>query len=145
MVEVYLLLFNFSHLKKALLIILLVNLLHSKHAIGFMIWIVLFFISSSGMVITATSQSMHDHVTMGIIKISETKIQKPPLSPYGSKLAYVFENNRFILNLLTKNIKQITTKQFEWPIYPIKNHKVSGGKTRLQLFTKMTNLIKEKL
>lgn len=97
------------------------------------------------MVITVTSQSMHDHVTMGKIKISETKIKKPTLSPNGSKVAYVFENNRFILNLLTKNSKQLTTEQFDWAIYPIKNHKVSGGRTRLQLFTKMTNFIKEKL
>jgi dipeptidyl-peptidase 4 len=36
-------------------------------------------------------------------------------------------------------------KQFDWAIYPDKNHGISGGKTRLQLYTKMTNFIKEKL
>lgn len=36
-------------------------------------------------------------------------------------------------------------KQFDWAIYPDKNHGIYGGKTRLQLFTKMTNFIKDNL
>lgn len=36
-------------------------------------------------------------------------------------------------------------KQFDWAIYPDKNHGIFGGKTRLQLYTKMTNFIIEKL
>jgi dipeptidyl-peptidase 4 len=32
-------------------------------------------------------------------------------------------------------------KQFDWVIYPDKNHGIYGGATRLQLFTKMTNFI----
>ncbi|MGH2665750.1 S9 family peptidase [Flavobacterium sp.] len=36
-------------------------------------------------------------------------------------------------------------KQFDMAIYPDKNHGIFGGKTRLQLYTKMTNFIKEKL
>ncbi|WP_340077691.1 S9 family peptidase [Leptobacterium sp. I13] len=36
-------------------------------------------------------------------------------------------------------------KQFEWAIYPDKNHGIFGGYTRLQLYTKMTNFIKENL
>ncbi len=36
-------------------------------------------------------------------------------------------------------------KQFDWAIYPDKNHGIYGGATRLQLYTKMTNYIKEKL
>lgn len=36
-------------------------------------------------------------------------------------------------------------KQFDWAIYPDKNHGIYGGATRLQLYTKMTNFIKEKL
>ena len=36
-------------------------------------------------------------------------------------------------------------KQFDSQIYPDKNHGIYGGKTRLQLYTKMTNFIKEKL
>ena len=36
-------------------------------------------------------------------------------------------------------------KQFDWAIYPDKNHGIYGGATRLQLYTKMTNFIKDKL
>jgi dipeptidyl-peptidase-4 len=36
-------------------------------------------------------------------------------------------------------------KQFDWAIYPDKDHSISGGNTRLQLFTKMTRFIKEHL
>jgi dipeptidyl-peptidase-4 len=36
-------------------------------------------------------------------------------------------------------------KQFDWAIYPDKNHGIYGGYTRIQLYTKMTNFIKEKL
>ncbi|MDN3666055.1 S9 family peptidase [Algibacter miyuki] len=32
-------------------------------------------------------------------------------------------------------------KQFDWAIYPDKNHGIYGGKTRLHLYTKMTNFI----
>lgn len=36
-------------------------------------------------------------------------------------------------------------KQFDMAIYPDKNHGIFGGKTRLQLYTKMTNFLKDKL
>lgn len=36
-------------------------------------------------------------------------------------------------------------KQFDWAIYPDKDHGIHGGNTRMQLYTKMTNYIKEKL
>ena len=36
-------------------------------------------------------------------------------------------------------------KQFDSQIYPDKNHGIYGGKTRIQLFTKMTNFIKDNL
>ncbi|MDO6601133.1 S9 family peptidase [Arenibacter palladensis] len=36
-------------------------------------------------------------------------------------------------------------KQFDWSIYPDKNHSINGGNTRLHLYTKMTNFIKENL
>ena len=32
-------------------------------------------------------------------------------------------------------------KQFDWAIYPDKNHGIYGGNTRLHLYTKMTNFI----
>lgn len=36
-------------------------------------------------------------------------------------------------------------KQFEWLMYPDKNHRIYGGNTRLHLYTKMTNFIKASL
>lgn len=36
-------------------------------------------------------------------------------------------------------------KQFDWAIYPDKNHGIYGGATRLQLYTKIMNYIKDKL
>ncbi|MBL7472996.1 S9 family peptidase [Robertkochia sediminum] len=36
-------------------------------------------------------------------------------------------------------------KQFDWAIYPDKNHGIYGGNTRLQLYTKMTRFIDEHL
>lgn len=36
-------------------------------------------------------------------------------------------------------------KQFDWALYPDRNHGIYGGKTRLQLYTKMTNFINENL
>lgn len=38
-----------------------------------------------------------------------------------------------------------SNKQFDWAIYPDKNHGISGGKTRLHLYTKMTEFIKDHL
>jgi len=36
-------------------------------------------------------------------------------------------------------------KQFDWAVYPDKNHGIYGGNTRLHLYKKMTNFINEKL
>ena len=36
-------------------------------------------------------------------------------------------------------------KQFDWAIYPDRNHGIFGGNTRLHLFTKMTNFVEENL
>ena len=36
-------------------------------------------------------------------------------------------------------------KQFDWRIYPDKNHGIYGGNTRLHLYTKMTNFLDENL
>lgn len=36
-------------------------------------------------------------------------------------------------------------KQFDWAIYPDKNHGIYGGYTRIHLYTKMTDFIKENL
>jgi len=50
------------------------------------------------------------------------------------------QNAMVLINeLVNKN------KDFEWAIYPDKNHGIYGGKTRLQLYNKMTKFIKENL
>jgi dipeptidyl-peptidase-4 len=36
-------------------------------------------------------------------------------------------------------------KQFNWAIYPDRNHTNSGGNTRLHLYTMMTDFLKEHL
>ena len=36
-------------------------------------------------------------------------------------------------------------KQFEWMVYPDKNHGIYGGNTRLHLYKKMTNFINKTL
>ena len=54
-------------------------------------------------------------------------------------------------NVHVQNTMQIVealvqaNKQFEWMVYPDKNHGIYGGNTRLHLYTKMTNYIKENL
>ena len=50
------------------------------------------------------------------------------------------QNSRQMIEALVQ-----ANKQFDWAIYPDKNHGIYGGKTRIQLFNKMTNYIKEKL
>ena len=36
-------------------------------------------------------------------------------------------------------------KQFDWAVYPDKNHRIYGGNTSLHLYKKMTSFIHEKL
>lgn len=43
-----------------------------------------------------------------IIKISENKIQEPELSPDGTKVAYAYENDLYVLNLKSLDIAQLT-------------------------------------
>lgn len=50
------------------------------------------------------------------------------------------QNTMLMVEALIQN-----NKQFEWAIYPDKNHGIYGGKTRLHLYTKMKNFILEKL
>lgn len=50
------------------------------------------------------------------------------------------QNTMLMVDALIQN-----NKQFEWAIYPDKNHGIYGGATRLQLYTKMKNFILEKL
>ena len=54
-------------------------------------------------------------------------------------------------NVHLQNSMQMTealiqaNKQFDSQIYPDKNHGIFGGKTRIQLYNKMTNFVKAKL
>ncbi|MFL9843081.1 S9 family peptidase [Flavobacterium rhizosphaerae] len=50
------------------------------------------------------------------------------------------QNSMLMIEALVQN-----NKQFDWAIYPDKNHGIYGGYTRLQLYTKMLNFIKENL
>ena len=52
---------------------------------------------------------VYDITTKSLVKIAEQKIQEPELSPDGSKVAYVFDNNLYVKNLKTNKTKQITT------------------------------------
>ena len=51
-----------------------------------------------------------------------------------------FQNSMQMIEALVQS-----NKQFDWAVYPDKNHGIYGGKTRIQLYNKMTNFIKEKL
>ena len=57
----------------------------------------------------------------------------------GDDNVHVQNSMRMIEALVQAN------KQFDWAIYPDRNHGIYGGNTRLHLYTKMTNFIKENL
>ena len=57
----------------------------------------------------------------------------------GDDNVHVQNSYRMIEALVQAN------KQFEWAMYPDKNHGIYGGNTRLHLYTKMTNFIKNNL
>ena len=44
-----------------------------------------------------------------LVKISEDKIQEPTFSPDGTKVAYGFNNNLYVKDLIDGSVKQITT------------------------------------
>lgn len=57
----------------------------------------------------------------------------------GDDNVHVQNSMRMIEALIQAN------KQFDWAIYPDKNHGIYGGNTRIHLFNKMTDFIKENL
>jgi dipeptidyl-peptidase-4 len=70
-----------------------------------------------------------------------SKLKAPFLLIHGSADDNVHvQNSMLMIEALVQ-----ANKQFDWAIYPDKNHGIYGGKTRLQLYTKMTNFIKENL
>ncbi len=62
---------------------------------------------------------VYDFQSKELIKISENQIQEPSLSPDGSKVAYGFENNLYLFDLISKNTTQMT---FDGK----KNHIING-------------------
>ncbi len=69
------------------------------------------------------------------------KLQGKYLLVHGSAddNVHVQNTTRLVEELVQAN------KDFEWAIYPDKNHGIFGGKTRLHLYNKMTNFIKTNL
>ena len=57
----------------------------------------------------------------------------------GDDNVHVQNSMRMIEALIQAN------KQFDWAIYPDRNHGIYGGNTRIQLFNKMTNFLKSNL
>ena len=57
----------------------------------------------------------------------------------GDDNVHVQNSMRIIQALIDSN------KQFEWMIYPDKNHGIYGGNTQIHLYSKMTNFIKNNL
>ncbi|MBQ4912941.1 S9 family peptidase [Maribacter sp. MMG018] len=52
---------------------------------------------------------VYDIASKKLTKISDEKIQEPTLSPNGEKVAYVKENNLYVMDLKSNTTKQITT------------------------------------
>ena len=52
---------------------------------------------------------IYDIATKSIKKISANKIQEPELSPNGSKVAYAYENNLYLMDLASGSTRQVTT------------------------------------
>ncbi|MAU71772.1 MAG: S9 family peptidase [Pseudozobellia sp.] len=52
---------------------------------------------------------IYDVKTKSVIKVSEGKIQEPSLSPNGTKVAYVRDNNLYIFDLNSETTEQVTT------------------------------------
>jgi dipeptidyl-peptidase-4 len=51
---------------------------------------------------------IYDRITKKATKLSDDKVQEPTFSPDGLKVAYVFDNNIYVKNLLKNTTKQIT-------------------------------------
>src|SRR5690606_22051652 len=52
---------------------------------------------------------VYDIPTKSMVLVSDNLIRAPTFSPYGSKVAYVFENNIYIKDLLSGTTTQVTT------------------------------------
>ncbi|GAA4244426.1 S9 family peptidase [Winogradskyella damuponensis] len=74
----------------------------------------------SKIILTTKSQPVFRRSTLGeyyiydvaskkVTKVSEDLVQEPTLSPDGTKVAYGFENNLFVKDLISGNVEQLTT------------------------------------
>lgn len=52
---------------------------------------------------------VYDIASKTVVRVADTKIQEPLLSPNGEEVAYVYNNNLYIFNIDTKHTRQITT------------------------------------
>ena len=52
---------------------------------------------------------MYDIATKKLTPFSDKAIQEPTFSPDGTKIAYAFENNLYVCDLVTNKHTQITT------------------------------------
>ena len=52
---------------------------------------------------------VYDRVTKNLVKISDTKIREPSLSPNGKQVVYVAENNLYMFDIVSRNTKRIST------------------------------------
>ena len=60
---------------------------------------------------------VYDVVSKETVQVSDKKIQEPSLSPDGSKVAYVLDNNLYIFDLRAQSTQQLTTdgeKDYQW-------------------------------
>lgn len=52
---------------------------------------------------------VYDVATKELVKISDSKIQEPSLSPNGKQVAYAKDNNLFIFDIASKSSRQVTS------------------------------------
>ena len=52
---------------------------------------------------------IYDTTSKTIVKIADNKIQEPTLSPNGSHVAYVYDNNIYVMDVVSKETKQLTS------------------------------------
>lgn len=67
----------------------------------------------------ASTYYLYNRTTDKLIKVSNQKIQEPLLNPQGTKIAYVYDNNLYVLDIASMETEKITTDGK-------KNHVING-------------------
>ena len=52
---------------------------------------------------------IYDTATKTLVKLADYKVQEPTFSPDGSKVAYAYQNNMYVYDIVSKKHMQITT------------------------------------